>query len=224
MLSRALKRQVLATLLKAGRRDLAGRALCYFVGADINALVGNTFWGKEAKLHFFASNVRLEQIPQGPRRGKQSTVMVLFAPKDLRRLEGKSLALLDRLAKEVPTASFKRLSGMLIQIHNVAKDEGHRTELDIRKQKAVQAPDPMQQTLPKPAANKHNVYIDMTGDAVSLQDNNDQNNLPSAFTQGPKAYKLALQTREDWQDLPYRAILNFWKGARIKYHSYMAMD
>lgn len=218
------RHQILSTLLRAGRRDLAGQVACYFVGADINALVGNTFWGKEAKVHIFNSSVRLEEIPQGSRRGKQATVMVLWAPNDLRNLEGTTLVLLEKLANATAKESFKRLSGMLIQIHNTAKREGQRTELEIKKQKAIHAPDPMRAQLPKPAVNPKNVYIDMTGDAVSIRNNNDQNNLPSAFTQGPNAYKLAIKLRSKWEKLGYGEILRFWSANRIKYHSYMAMD
>lgn len=223
--TREFRRQVLATLIKQNRRDLARKAVWHLVEADMYKLVGKTFWGKAAKVHFFNSSIRMEEIPEGARRGKQTSVMVLYLnSKDWRSLEGSAPAKIEKFVKAVKTEPFKRLAGMLVQIYNDMKAEGVRVDLDVNKQKAVHAPDSMQLELPEPAVNPKGVWIDMTGDAVSLRDTTDRNNDPSAFTQGPKAYRLALKLRAKWERLGFREILQFWIANRIKFHDYLAMD
>lgn len=219
-----IKRQILGNLIRANRRDLARTVATTIVGADVHKLVGNTYWGKDAKAHFFNNSVRLEQIPQGKRRGVTTTHMTLYFPNDLRRVEGEVADKLMEFAKAVKNTPWKRLSGMLIAIHNLDKAAGGNSQINVKKQKGVHAPDPGQAELPKPAVNQHNVWVDMTGDAVTIRDDTDQNNLPTAFTQGPRAYKMALKIRDQWADKPFREILTIWQKNRIKYHHYMAMD
>jgi len=223
-MQRTFKRDLLVALIQAKRPDLANILAHTVIAMDVQSLIGETLWGLDAKAHFFNNSIVLEEIPKGKRRGITTSKMTLYVPQNLRSISGELHDQIVAFAKAVKTNPWKRLSGMLIVIHNADKKAGGRTQLNLTRQKGVHAPDPEQGKLPKPANNRHKVWIDMTGDSVTVRDDTDQNNLPTAFTQGPRAYQAALKIRSQWQDLPFSQILKVWDKAKIKYHHYMAMD
>lgn len=192
--------------------------------AEGNSLVGRTFWGPEARVHFFANSVQMEQIPRGKRRGITTSKMTLCFFTHRLTTPYPAADQLRGLAEAVATSPWKRLAGMLIAAHNAIMQADGSCELYVGRQKGVHAPDPADGNLPEPATNPHNTWIDMTGDSVSLRDNTDQNNLPSAFTQGPRARQAALKVRAQWEGLRFGEILRVWREAGIRYHQYCAMD
>lgn len=217
-----MKREVVAALMQAGRTDLAN-AVGYHRVVSWGGLIGKTTWGKEARLHVYTDSLTLEQYPPG---GKTRGVMTGVARMSWWRGavdNNDILNLVIDLAKAVKSQPWTRLTGMLMTGYKRIKPNNTHLELEFSKQKAVRAPQPVQQTY-TPFTNAKKVAVTFQRDAVTLADLTDLNNEPRAFTQGPRAFKLALKTLGDWRELSFHEILSFWGQNKIKYHSYMGMD
>jgi hypothetical protein len=218
------KRAILATLLRSNRPDLAN-AVARVVTANELRHGGDDVWGKNARLHVYMSNLKLEEYPPGGKIRGQKVRVVEFS---WGHVNDENILLinkmLDQLVKDIQVAPFENLSALVKMW--AEKITGH-PEIQVFEQRAIDAPNPVENAkAPPPQQNSRGVHIEFrpTARQVALRDTTDQNNLPAAFTKGPKAYQVALKTFGEWQDLGFTEILRLWRSLGIPFHDYLAMD
>jgi hypothetical protein len=184
-------------------------------------LVGQDIWGKEAFVHFYRGSLRVEQYPPGGKTRGVKTGVAVYYDFDM-RMNAASVKALLGFAKAVKQKPYQKLVEMLRDMS--AQHGGHFEE---HQQRGVDAPNrAAEKKLPKSGKNQKDVTIGIDGRAktVTIEDLTDQNNLPRAFTQGPRAFQLAIKTYADWKNGSMGQIMEVWRSAGVKYHYYMGMD
>lgn len=226
MRNRTIYRSVIATLLRSGRRDLA-ESVAKEVVVAWGDIIGKTVFGKEAQVRCFDGLLKAEQYPPGGKtRGVLTGVAELSWWRPALKEDGRVYDEVHTIMEAAKTAPWTKITGMMMAAFKRLKPTESTLNLQFKKQKAVRAPTPTPKlgTMERWFTNKHQVAVSIERDAVRLKDLTDKNNEPAAFTQGPKAYKKALETIGDWRDLSMHDIMDAWNKSGIKYHYYMAMD
>jgi hypothetical protein len=221
------KREIIATLLRQGRPDLANK-----MATAYHPLVGTTIWGKDSTIHFWVGVARLEEYRPDKPRGKKAKVIEISEWDDALKRDPDFQKPLKQFLSALKSKSWKQAwptFKQAIDKHNAGNKQEYRGEIKVteRDQRGIDAPAPLDElNAPKNYVNKFKVKInvDPREKAVHLEDMNDKANEPRAFTQGPTAFKTAAATFDEWKDLKYREILSWWGKNKIKYHDYLAMD
>jgi len=223
------KKEIIATLLKAGRTDLAN-VIAHQVRANDHKYLGEDIWGKFAKVHVWRNALTVDEYPPGGKiRGKTARTLhydfYLYANKDdgIKQVND----MLDELVKGAPVMPYDKLVAIVkLWADKISNGRGSEN-ITERVQKAVNAPNPVaHEGTPKPQQNSKGVHIqfDERDRSITLKDTNDKFNEPTCYTKGPNAYKAALQTFSEWQDMTFSDIQNYWQKAGIRSHFYCAMD
>jgi len=184
---------------------------------------GEDLWGKDCKVHFYASSIVIEQFPpDGQIRGKQAAVYKLgwhsYDPPAF---------IYDVLPQLIADVAANSYAAVILPLKTL--QAAHPCDIaftEETQQKAHRAPRPADAALPKDHANSNNVgiRIDANDRSITIKDWNDRNNEPTIYTQGPTAYKTALKTYDIWKDMPFNAIWDYWASLRVKNHYYCAID
>jgi hypothetical protein len=184
-------------------------------------LVGQDIWGKYAMVHFFRPSLRLEEYPPGGKTRGVKVGIATYWDYDA-HFTPALFSDLKQFAKAVKTQPYAKLVEML---RKMTKDHG--AHFETSQQRGVDAPNPKKMAeMPKGGRNSADVEIDIRGKEreILLQDLRDRNNMPRAFTQGPRAFELALKHYPRWKDMSFYDITRVWNQVGVKYHSYMGMD